>query len=294
MICEKRLAQKGEAVQQREIWKDCFGDPDSYIDFYYANRYKEEETALLLHEGQILAMLTMIPVKTVFPDNQSSNTAMFYAIATKPQYQNRGFAAQLINYSNQLLGSRNELSVLVPANKKLFAYYRKLGYQDGFYLREILLKREGIDSLSAHETHECMITPINSEEYNARRIKQLGGRFYISYADNDVTYQKKLSQQSGADIYAVDIENIQGCLIVERIDLAKVFIKEILIPDDYLNIAIKEITQLLPAKEYVVRTPTFLGKHLGGVTRCFGMIKVPGESDLRINTEEGYLGIAYD
>lgn len=295
-MCEIRLARKGETAQQKEIWKLCFGDPESYIDFYFTNRYKEDDTVVLLHDGEIAAMLTMIPVRTVFPNDRSLNTAMFYAIATHPKFQNRGFATQLMDYSNQLLRARKEeLSVLVPANNQLFEYYRKQGYQDGLYIRETLFSREGADSLPVSKPFSCCILPITSEDYNRRRNSQLNGRLYISYPDENISYQKKLSQLSGADIYAIDIEDIQGCLAVERITSDKVLIKEILLPDDLLNTAVKQIVQQLTAKEYVLRTSPHIGQQLGGSIRPFGMIRVQSAIDTVIMPEDlGYLGVAFD
>ncbi|AET68371.1 putative acetyltransferase [Desulfosporosinus orientis DSM 765] len=291
-----RLSQRGDILRQKEIWKLCFGDSDDFIDFYYAQRYKEEETAVLLHNNEIITMLTMIPVKTVFPDKRMVNTAMLYAVATHPSHRNKGFAGQLLNFSNQYLKDRKiELSVLVPANRKLFDYYPKQGYEEGFYIQETILNRESIDRMSVPKPYHCEISAISSKEYNQRRTERLYGRFYISYADEDVDYQKKLSQSSGTDIYGINIENIEGCFAAERISSEKLFIKEILIPENLLNLAIKQIAKLLPAEEYVLRTPPYLGNYLGGSIRAFGMYRVLSKSDLRITSKDlGYLGFAFD
>lgn len=295
-MCEVRMAREGETVRQKEIWKLCFGDPDSYIDFYYANRYKEDETAVLLHAGEIVAMLTMIPVRMVTSDNRSFKTTMLYAIATHPKYQHKGFSTQLIDFSNRYLGARkSKLSVLVPANRQLYDYYRKLGYQDGFYIRETLLLRARIESLPVDQSCKCTVSAITPAEYNRRRNKQLKGRLFIAYDDEDVAYQKKLSQLSGVDIYAVDVEERQGCLTVERMTSDKVLIKEILLPKDLINVAIKQIGEQLLAKEYVLRTSPNLGEHLGGFIRPFGMIRSQRESEQVITPEDlGYLGLAFD
>lgn len=295
-MCEIRLAQKGETVRQKEIWKSCFGDPVSYIDLYYANRYKEDETAVLLHEGEILAMLTMMPVRIVTPDKRCFTTAMLYAIATDPRYQNQGLSKQLMEFSTQYLKARkNDFSVLVPAKRQLFDYYRKQGYVDGWYIRESFLSRDRVDCLPNYRSSQCIISSITPEEYNRRRNNQLSGKLFIAYHDNDIAYQKKLSQQSGADIFALDIEDVQGCLTVERITSDKVIIKEILLPDDYMTMALKQIVQQLSAKEYVLRTPPYLGEKLGGLIRPFGMTRVYRESNLVITPEDlGYLGLAFD
>ena len=295
-MSEIRLAQKGDIVRQKEIWKRCFGDPDSYIEFYFTNRYREDETAVLLQDGEILAMLTMISVRTVLPDNRSFNTAMLYAIATHPQYQNRGFATQLMNFSNRYLKAKeNAFSVLVPAKMQLFDYYRKQGYQDGFYVREALLLGDRVDCLPIHKLFNCTISSITPEEYNRRRNIQLRGRLFISYHDEDIAYQQRLSQQSGADIYALDIEDIQGCLTLERITSDRVFIKEILLPEDYIYAAIRQVIQQLSAKEYVLRTPPYLGEKFGGSVRPFGVIRRLREIGSVITSDDqGYLGLAFD
>lgn len=293
---EVRLAHKDETTRQKEIWKRCFGDPDSYIDFYYANRYKEDETAVLLQEGEILAMLTMFPVRTVFPDHRSLNTAMLYAIATHPRYQNRGLARSLMDFSNEYLRSQKcDLSVLVPASRQLFDYYAKQGYHEGFYLRETQLFPERQESLAIFQSSPCKITSSTPEEYNRRRNELLAGRLFVSYFDEDIAYQKRLAQESGGDIFTVDIEDIEGCFAIERISSDKLLIKELILPDKFILVAIRQIAQLLSAKEYSLRTPPHLGEPLGGYIRPFGMFKVNSGIDYVISPADlGYLGFAFD
>ncbi len=295
-MSEVRFAKVGDMARQKEIWKLCFGDSDHYIDFYYVNRYKEDETLLLLQDGEILAMLTMLPIKTIASDKRSFNSTMLYAVATHPKYQSRGFSTQIMDFAHQYLRTKkNAFSVLVPSEKNLFEFYRQQGYQDGFYIREASFTWEWIESWHVDETCQCTISGITPEEYNNRRNKQLCGRLYVSYADEEISYQKKLSQQFGADIYGIEIEAVQGCVVIERMNSDKVFIKELLIPDELLPVAVRYINHLLPAKEYVLRTPAFLGKQLGGSIRPFGMIRANQEIDLEITPEDlGYLGFAFD
>lgn len=295
-MIEIRLAQKGETARQKEIWKLCFGDDNAYIDFYFANRYKENETILLLQDGEIGAMLTMIPASMVAPNNRSYSAAMFYAIATHPQYQRRGFATQLMDFSHSYLRAANtEFSILVPAEKQVFNFYRKRGYREGFFIREVLLTGTIIDNLPSCRFSPYSISATGAEEYNLRRRKQFSGGYYIAYADEEITYQKKLSRQSGADIYAIDAEGIQGCAAIERVSCDKVLIKEILLPEEQIGCALKRIAQLLPAKEYLVRTPAYSGHCLGGRVRPFGMIKAQTDINFEMGfNESGYLGLAFD
>lgn len=295
-MLETRLAQTGEIDQLKELWRLCFGDPEDYIDLYFANRYKNEDTCILLKNNEISAMLTMLPVKTVFKDHSSIDTAMLYAIGTHPSCQNKGFATQLMDFSNQYLRTNKYgLSILVPARKELFAYYRRRGYQDGFYIRETFLNRIDVDCLPIDKQFNCEIQSATPEDYNRIRNSHLKGRLYISYLDQDIIYQKKLSQYSGADIYAINLEGIEGCFAVERVSSDVVLIKEFLLPEELLNPAIKRIVQEIKAKEYILRTPAYLGEQLGGSLRLFGLFKSNNEADVRISPKDlGYLGLAFD
>lgn len=295
-MIEVRLAKKDETARQKEIWKLCFGDNEAFIDFYYANRYKEDDTVLLLYEGQISAMLTMIPVRLITSDNRSLNSAMLYAIATHPDYQNRGFATKLMNFSEEYLTANDiRLSILVPAEKHLFDFYRKQGYQDGFYCREALVTAGMVDRLPNSKTVQGTISPTTPLIYNSRRERHLTGRLHLAYADEEIAYQKKLSQLSGSDIYAIDIEEVQGCAVIERIFPGRVLIKEILLPEEYIPAVLKQIARLSPANQYIVRTPAFLGESLEGTINPFGMVRKQREIDLEIRHKDpGYLGLAFD
>lgn len=295
-MSEVRLAQRGEIDRQKEIWKLCFGDEDKYIDFYYANRYQEDDTVLLLQEGEIAAMLTIIPVKMVTPDNRSIDAAVLYAIATHPKYQHKGLATQLMDFTNQYLCSNNiAFSLLVPAEKQLFDFYHQQGYREGFYLREIRITREMIATLPIQDACQGRISPIMPTEYNRRRNEQSAGRLYIKYTNEDIAYQEKMSQQSGAGLYALDFAEIQGCAAIERLTTEKILIKEILLPEEFLIVAIKQLAQLLAGEEYFVRTPAYLGEDLGGTIRPFGMFKACRDITGGITPKAlGYLGLAFD
>jgi GNAT superfamily N-acetyltransferase len=293
---EIRKAQKGEITSQKEIWQLCFGDRERYIDFYYANRYQEEETLLLLHDGNIASMLTLIPVQTVIPDNTSFESVMLYAYATHPKYQKRGFATRIMEFTNQYLAEgQKDFSILVPQAKDLFDFYRDRGYRECFSVKEAELTAEDIDRYDLGITRSCTITSASPETYNQRRRDRLRGRFHIAYHDADILYQKKLSQLSGADIYHVDFEGIQGCAVVERMNPDKILVKEILLPDEYIFSFMKQLRKELAAKQYYLRMPVLGNEKINGTIRPFGMIRAHRAGSAAVQYEDsGYMGLAFD
>lgn len=297
---EMRIVNQQDLADLKEIWRSSFGDPDSYIDFYFQTRNWLAETAVLLEDGKAVSMLTMIPVDMVDPKGEKRSASMLYAIATHPDYQKRGFAERLIEFSNQyLLSKQTTVTLLVPASEELFGFYAKRGYRDGFDVREAALSRGDIENLPG-ENRPCRFVPVRPMEYNAMRRKLLEGHPYLSYRDDEVAFQKQSAMMYGADLYAIVIGDAAGCAYAERISEEEVIVKELLIPDPFLIPAVKRIAELLPAEKYMIRTPVHAGEILGGRTRHFGMLRANrmngagSASDPGFPIESSYIGIAYD
>ena len=292
-----RFANHNDIASLKEIWRLCFGDSNSFIDYYFLHRFKADQTVVLQGEGIISAMLTIIPTQLITSKNKKINSAMLYAIATHPDFQKRGFASQIVEFTNEYLGNQNiDISILVPANPELFNFYRKLGYIEGFNIHETRILKHQIN-LNQEET--CSIKAISSKEYNLIRNKNLTGQPYIAYNDEEIAYQKGISIYTGTDIFVININGITGCAVIERISSDKILIKEILFPEDHFKQtfeqAIVSISRNNPADEYIVRIPQFIKGEEAEVIRPFGMIKLLNNSyHLKMENDLGYLGLAFD
>lgn len=273
-MIEIRFAEYSDIENLKQIWDLCFKDDEAYIDFFYSNKFRPDQTVLLLENNVIAAMLTMLPLSLSLQGYGTFDLRMLYAIATHPHYQGKGLASKLINYCNDFLKEEKiSMSVLVPANENLFGFYYKLGYIDGFYIRESILTSAQINGFENNTTDNCSITPIDADEYNILRNNILKEHSNIKYLDDDIAYQKKLSKAVNADIYKIEFENTVGCAVIERLSEDKVFIKEILLADIYLRSALKHIANIFPARQYIVRTPADKGANIGGSIRPFALYK---------------------
>ncbi|MEL7656637.1 MAG: GNAT family N-acetyltransferase [Bacillota bacterium] len=293
---ELRLAKQEDLERLKLIWKLCFGDEDRYIDFYFNSRDWMKETAVLLLDEGIVSMLSMIPVELSAGNGLKHQAAMLYAIATHPEFQKRGLAERLMEFSSRYLMTKQiPATILVPAEAELFEFYRNRGYQDGFSLREVLLNHEQIEDLIHREPLlPCCVIPAESHEYNTKRKELLKGTCFVDYRDDEIDFQKKEAQLYGTDIFVIrQEEKTIGVATIEKY-LDKVIVKELLIPDQSLISAIKEISELIPGERYIVRTPPAFGNALGGESRSFGMIKINPENNELRDSIPSYLGIAYD
>lgn len=257
--------------------------------------------AVLLLDGRIVSMLTMIPVEMIGETGERCKASMLYAIATHPDFQKRGFADQLIDFSNQyLLSQQVSVTLLVPAGEELFRFYAKRGYRDAFFVREAALNRNEIETLANGEPIACSVTPIEPSGYNRIRRKLLADHSYLDYRNEEISFEKQLDQIYDADLFAIEIEGAEGCAYFERISREQVIIKELLVPEKYLAAALRQISRRIPGEEYIVRTPPHSGEILGGEVRPFGMLRINGadskygNSEHRTASTDSYLGIAYD
>ena len=293
---EVRLAAAGEIERQKEIWKRCFGDSGLYIDDFYLNRYHPDHTMLLLQDGVIAAMLTMLPVSILTAAGRRTEGAMLYAIATHPDHQNRGIGRQLVESAHQHLRDCGlAFSLLVPAYEELGDFYRPLGYRAAFPLREIYVKRNDLYMLPAAPKSTCLITPISPAEYNRRRELLLAGHPHVSYALQDIVIQQNLARLSGQDIYGISLHGFEGCAVVEKGLGRHLFIKELLMAEEMIPETIEHLRQLSLGQSTTVRMPAFYGEGCGGAVRPLGMIKLMAETGLDIaDLDSAYLGLAFD
>ncbi|MDU1891841.1 MAG: GNAT family N-acetyltransferase [Dysgonomonas sp.] len=127
-----RLANEQITPLVREMWETCFDDTDEFIDLYFSRKYKPENTLVYFQEGKAIASLQMLPYTITF----YGETIPFYYLAglcTLPEYRGRGYMTDLIHHSHQLMDERDiPLSILLPAENSLYAYYQRFGYEQVF------------------------------------------------------------------------------------------------------------------------------------------------------------------
>ncbi|MDR0413505.1 MAG: GNAT family N-acetyltransferase [Dysgonamonadaceae bacterium] len=115
------------------LWKYCFpDDTDLFIDFYFENVYRNDETLLLLNENRPVASLQMIPYniktgKTVWRAGYISGAM------THPAFRQRGYMGRLLDRAfHTMRGKGYACTFLIPQRKDLQDFYAKRGYLPAF------------------------------------------------------------------------------------------------------------------------------------------------------------------
>lgn len=108
-----------------KIWQTCFGDDEEYISDYLENRMTEDNMLAIYEDGQMVSMASFLPA-LCRNENGDVPVRYVYAVATLPEYRNRGYAAEILSFAKE---KYEEVLVLSPAGEELTAYYEKLGFQ---------------------------------------------------------------------------------------------------------------------------------------------------------------------
>lgn len=113
-----RKANRGDIDQLIQIWKECFGDEETYIRAFLDDLFDCCITLVWEHSGKVVAMLFLLPF-VLQPEGKS--VYYLYAAATSPKFQGQGIMAQLLCAAKQ----QGRPIFLKPGSKSLFEYYER-------------------------------------------------------------------------------------------------------------------------------------------------------------------------
>lgn len=123
MIIDNPRPEHLEAL--RRLWRQAFGDPEEFIDSFFAAGFAFDRCRCVFREGQ--------PVAAVYRFDgtwQEKKVAYLYALAVEKDHRGQGLSRLLLADTHAAL-QRSGFSgaVLEPATELLRGYYERLGYR---------------------------------------------------------------------------------------------------------------------------------------------------------------------
>lgn len=153
-----------QAGQLRVLWKEAFGDSDSFLDSFFSVGFSFDRCRCLCLGGKVAAALYWFDCVW-----QERPLAYLYAVATGKEFQGQGFCRRLMEDTHRHLSARGYTgTVLVPGSAELFSLYKKLGYRSFGGIREFTCNAAA---------RPVPLRPVNAGEYAAlrRRFLDTGG-----------------------------------------------------------------------------------------------------------------------
>ncbi len=136
----------------RNLWLECFEDPEFFVDFYFSHLVKEEDLRLHYVGDELAVHLHLPKYALSFPKFPSFQASYVSGACTKKEFRCQGLMTSMLQKS--LLEERScgiHASFLIPANEDLRTYYqRHFAYQTISY-REICFGREAVMQAYPHD-----------------------------------------------------------------------------------------------------------------------------------------------
>jgi predicted N-acetyltransferase YhbS len=118
--------------QIEDLWELVFGDSHSFIRLFFDRVYQDANALSIEQGGEVVCALQMLPYTMLFCGEEIS-VAYIAGVCTHPAERGKGLAKQLMEQAVDEMKKRGvALSVLIPAEKRLFDYYRSFGYTEAF------------------------------------------------------------------------------------------------------------------------------------------------------------------
>ena len=109
----------------RELWKEAFGDSDTWLDTFFALGFSPDRCRCITEEGRPTAALYWFDVTL-----EDRKLAYLYAIATAQDRRGRGLCSGLMADTHRHLKELGYAgAVLVPAEPSLSGFYGRMGYE---------------------------------------------------------------------------------------------------------------------------------------------------------------------
>lgn len=250
-----RFADNTMVTELKKIWKECFHDEDTYIDFFFREYFGDKSTLVYLIEGKPVSMLTLMPAR-LHGKTGIRNIYYIYAVATLPEARGKGYSSMLLDYSNEIT---NNATFLQPATKELEHFYERNGYSSTISRKMVRINKEQqeIDDKSQSELKAATISSKDtryaikelsdrdSSLYKNIRDRQLSCEYYIEWEEPELAYAIKENAFTGGKTLLIDETYI--VMVREYEDV--LYIREHTMPSDMIVEFAKQLLVDSNAKE---------------------------------------------
>lgn len=121
-----RYAIEKDLENIKDIWNYCFGDEEGFVNYYFDNKYKPENTILIEENDELISSLQLNQYK-INLNNKIYDTSYVVGVSTYPNARGKGYMKDMMDFAlNELYKKDQLVSLLMPIDYKL---YKKYGYE---------------------------------------------------------------------------------------------------------------------------------------------------------------------
>ena len=278
-----RTAGSQDIPELKSLWKTAFGDGDQYIDMFFDDLYRPENTLVCCVEGRVASAAYVVELgEFVTAGGDRRPCRAVYAFATLPELRGMGLGSAVIERAADMSCRDGAVGVICPAQYSLFDYYRSRGgYRDHFYIYEASSSGQGMLAYGSARR-------VDAQEYSQIRRRLLKGRDYIDFSPEAMRFQEKICTMSGGGLFSVAASGVRCAAAAEMRD-GEILIKELVVPTGTLHMPALITARALGKESFTYRTPVRPGEE--GIPFAMARGISDGEEE---DTGLGWYGFAFD
>lgn len=124
-MTEIRIARENEKAELKQLWKDCFSEPEPFLSFWFDNVCRTDMAAVAVNGGKLTGALHMQEY-TLFSFGRRYKAVYICGFGVCEAERNRGIGRRIIEYAHDLCRKNGaDFVFLLPA---IDGYYEKFGY----------------------------------------------------------------------------------------------------------------------------------------------------------------------
>lgn len=109
--------------QTRELWKNCFGDSDDFLDIYFEEKYSDASNLTVSREGRVVAAAQMLPYQLLFY-GVPVHAGYLSGLCVHPDMRGQGLGSRIVREGHRRLYRQGAaLAFLIPGDDSLRRYY---------------------------------------------------------------------------------------------------------------------------------------------------------------------------
>ena len=112
-------------AQTRDLWRECFGDTEAYMDLFFDEKYRAEHNIHLCREGRVVSAAQVLPYRTTL-FGSVCRSSYLCGLGTAKAYRGKGLATQILHEAHRHeFNTDSVLSILIPADDGMRHFYER-------------------------------------------------------------------------------------------------------------------------------------------------------------------------
>lgn len=190
---EIRKLEELERAETRPLYETVFSeDSQTFVDYYYTEKTKDNQIYTVIEEGEIRAMLHLNPY-SLMVNRVKKNVNYIVAVATQKEYRGRGYMGALLKQALHDMYQEGEVfTFLMPAAEAIYTPYdfRTVYEQNQRYYQAGEVYPENVQVAE--------VTEADLSELSEAANQDLASKYQV-YALRDAAYYRRLWKEYKSD-----------------------------------------------------------------------------------------------